>query len=791
MFALILALLCAPAGAVRHLIRLDVSVDDSAGRVEFGMAREDETGPEMEVHRRIQGGGLPGNWEWRATLPREVSTWSDTGLDEGVVYEYRFLVPVDPDFPHETAAYVSCGIRAPLVDSRGRVLLVVDETIAGSLSGELQRFGMDLVGDGWVVERLDFGRHGSASPEALRAAIQASHAANPLSSIILFGRLPIVLSGLIRPDEHSLYRQATDLYYADIDGTWPDLLSTNDPEEQNHYPGDGNLDPESVPGPNHRIEIPIGRIDLAGMTAWREGEVALLRRYLDKNHHFRHCLHRVPREGYFTSMAYDESPLEAAAVVAMLGPERCVEAYDQGQTEQSRPFLWGIAGRDWNGSNYPGYRFKSHFTVNFASGKQAWDWDNNAMRAMLAMPWYGLTCTWGVRPNWLFHFAGMGGTLGYCNFRTVNNNNNNTSPALPPDHVPGDDFDDWLDGFVHINLMGDPTLRIHPVPPVRDPQAAREGQGVRLSWRAPDDWRVTGFHVYRSALPHGPYSRLTPEPIGKPEFHDPAAPGGRVTYMVRPVKVEEVPGGSYMNAGQGTFFEIDGAAVNRPPTPVDLHFNMPVDGRLGFTPVTTDPDGDPLTLAPAAPPLSGSLNIEEAEWVYEPDPGFSGIDRIPVSGWDGSAGSVGMVTVRVGTASPPPPADYPSWQAGIPWQGRESSPLADPDDDNLCNELEFLLARDPLVPDGSWHSRLVIENEGRGDFVVLEFKRRRNQSRLLMKCSTRGLPWWSTVVPDGREITMDVVPGALPEQPEAELIRARFRLGSSWGQRLFRLELGD
>ncbi|MCU0795437.1 MAG: Ig-like domain-containing protein [Akkermansiaceae bacterium] len=781
--------LCSPALAVRHLIELDVQVDERIGAVTFGIEREDELGPAMQVHRRIEGSSGPSSWQWRANLPRETAEWSDSGLNPGTIYEYRFYVPADNDFPNETAAYVSCGIDAPLVDQRGRVLLVVDQTVATALSVELGRFTRDLTGDGWTVSRLDFGRHGSATPEALRAQIQSIHATTPLSSIILFGHLPVVKSGLIRPDEHEFYRQATDLFYADVDGVWQDVLETFDPEDANHFPGDGDYDHESVPGPNHRIEIPIGRIDMADMPAWPSSEVELLRRYLNKNHHFRQCRHVVPREVYFTSMAYDDSPLEAAAVVAMLGPENGVEAYDDGETEQSRPLLWGIAGRDWDGSNYPNYRFKSHFTVNFASGKQAWEWENNQMRAMLAMPWYGLTCTWGVRPNWLFHFAGMGQTLGYCNYRTVNNNNNvNTSQPL--DYLPGDDFDEWLDGFVHLNLMGDPTLRIHPVPPVRALAATQASGGPVLSWQAPDDFRVIGFHVYRSSSLLGPFTRLTSGPLKSLSYKDSAAPGGASWYMVRPVKREVVPVGSYLNAGQGAFVKVQGSTVNRPPTVQNWSYTIPINGSLNFTPSMTDPDGDTVKCFIGAPPANGEITGNGPTFTYQPKAGFSGYDRFPVTAWDGLAESVGTVTVQVGFIQPPA-LTYTTWQAGINWLGRNSSPTADANGDGVTNAMEFHLARNPVGPRSPWYSRMETEIIEGVPWWTVEFRRRKNHPALAVKCATDGTPWWSTLVPDGRDVVMEVFPDHFPTEPLAELVRVRIRQRSEVKLRLLRLEGTD
>lgn len=50
------------------------------------------------------------------------------------------------------------GIALPPVDRRGRIILLVDETMAAPLTGELERLERDLAGDGWTVLRHDVTR---------------------------------------------------------------------------------------------------------------------------------------------------------------------------------------------------------------------------------------------------------------------------------------------------------------------------------------------------------------------------------------------------------------------------------------------------------------------------------------------------------------------------------------------------------------------------------------------------------------------------------------------------------
>ena len=54
--------------------------------------------------------------------------------------------------------YIYAGMEVPLVEFRGKVVLIVDSTHAASLANELARLQQDLVGDGWTVLRHDVAR---------------------------------------------------------------------------------------------------------------------------------------------------------------------------------------------------------------------------------------------------------------------------------------------------------------------------------------------------------------------------------------------------------------------------------------------------------------------------------------------------------------------------------------------------------------------------------------------------------------------------------------------------------
>jgi len=108
---------------------------------------------------------------------------------------------------------------------------------------------------------------------------------------------------------------------------------------------------------------------------------------------------------------------------------------------------------------------------------------------------------------------------------------------------------------VHIGLMGDPTLRMDVVTPASSLSAVRTSTAVNLNWSASPD-SIAGYHLYRSGTATGPFTRLTTSLIDGTSFADSSAPPGATTYMLRAVKLEINPSGSYFNGSQGIFASV-------------------------------------------------------------------------------------------------------------------------------------------------------------------------------------------------------------------------------------------
>lgn len=509
-------------------------------------------------------------WGNRVSLPAHATSYVDENVSVGGVYEYQ----IEKETAQFSAwGYISVGVNAPLIESRGKVVLVVDNSISGALGGELRRLERDLVGDGWGVIRKEVGR--GDSPESVRNQIRGEWEADRANvrAVFLFGRVPVPKAGRINPDGHGARPYPADVYYGEMDGAWSD------------WDGNGILDQNGLPSD---LELQVGRVDFANMPgAYVSGfpsEVDLLRRYLDKDHAFRQARVRPPARALVGNVAGDGRGQAYAAsgyrtFAALLGPENVVESGTDLLAPVSERWITKLTSGEWLwtyasgagsdhtlgvlgthgqyndvwGSDLLELRAKAMFYMLFGSWISEWDKQDNFMRSALAAPDYGLTAVWSGRPHFYFHHLGVSHTIGHS-VRLSQNNNGALYRTYIQRHARG----------VHIALMGDPTLRVYQLAPPSNVRAAVNGGEVTVTWSASPD-SVFGYRVYRSASPGAPFERVSGELHGETRFVDRPPNPGEATYMVRAVTLHLGPSGSHYHASQGAFSRDDFAIPNRAP----------------------------------------------------------------------------------------------------------------------------------------------------------------------------------------------------------------------------------
>ncbi len=517
------------------------------------------------------------SWGTALSSPSSSATsYDDTGVSVGTAYEYR-VVRVAGGVTGQ--GYICSGIQVPPVDYRGKMILLVDNTFSSSLSGELTALQKDLRADGWAVVRSDLAR--TASVASVRSTIQGIYNgdASNVKAVFIVGHLAVPYSGNINPDGHSEHLGAwpCDGYYGELNGTWTDNSVNNNgaarPANRN-IPGDGKFDQNAFPS---ALELQVGRVDFYDMPAFSANETELTRAYLNKLHGFK-MKYWTPtaRALVFDNLQWVSNPLAASAwrnFAPMVGAANVTAANQGGtlfhQLVDDQSYLWTYSSGGglqatvgsvltYNGADRVGttqdFASTSNaggvFNLSFGSYFGDWDNKNNFLRAPLASG-NALTNSWAAIPAWYFHHMAMGENIGYSTL--VSMNNTLYTPLT----------DGWQStmGKTHLALMGDPSLRTKFLVPPSNLTVTNVGGTASFSWY-PSTETVDGYHLYRIDASNGSITRITTNAITATTYSPGTIPYATNTeYMVRAVKLQTDPSGSYYNLSLGSFATTSGAAV--------------------------------------------------------------------------------------------------------------------------------------------------------------------------------------------------------------------------------------
>ncbi|MEM9921007.1 MAG: T9SS type A sorting domain-containing protein [Bacteroidota bacterium] len=436
------------------------------------------------------------------------------------------------------------------VEERGRFLLVLDDTLAMPLAMEVARLTEDIRLDGWTVDTLHSQR--SQSVVAVKERITNWHEETYPGSqaVLLLGRVPVPYSGNTAYDAHNDHQGAwsADSYYAEMDGTWTDVSVNNTTprrEVNKNVPGDGKFDQSLIPGD---VELEVGRVDFFNMPAFEEDEIELTRKYLNKNHAFRIGEKDYPRramiENNFRNFDEGFGQNGLRNFVPMFG----AEAVSYGQYDTTLDTAAYLCSYACGGGSYTSMSglgntqnlwvakdIKTVFTLNFGSYFGDWDSQNNFLRGALGSGDV-LANAWAGRPVWYLYPMALGQHLGYCTKLTQN--------------ARGSIYSTGFGGHsTHIALMGDPTLRLHPVKPIRDLSVQIDSGDIRLDWLPSPDADL-GYLLYRK-IDDGEWELLEEEL--RDTFYVDACqmPNRNYEYQLKSLRLEKSASGTYYNTSQG------------------------------------------------------------------------------------------------------------------------------------------------------------------------------------------------------------------------------------------------
>ncbi|MCC6723820.1 MAG: T9SS type A sorting domain-containing protein, partial [Saprospiraceae bacterium] len=446
--------------------------------------------------------------------------------------------------------YILAGSNYPTIETRGSLLLVVDDVYTQPLANEIAELELDLWGDGWKINRTEVNRNDAVT--AVKSLIVNKYQEIPdLKMVYLLGHVPVPYSGNFYADGHTESHWGAwpaDVFYGEMDGLWTDATVNNstaiDPRNHN-VAGDGKFDQSDIPT---KVELAVGRVDLINMSAFGLSDAELTRRYLQKAHAFKTGQLDVPRRALVDDNLGIALGAPAASGWRNFAPmftADSVQALDYFSTMKDQAYLWSFGGGSGtptsangigNTQDFANDTLRNIFTMLCGSYFGDWDSPDNFLRAPLASAGWTLASAWAGNPPFTLHRMAMGEPLGQSLLRTQN--------ATESDYYPGPQL-------VHTSIMGDPSLRLHPVKPVSNLVAAETLLGVELSWMPPSGETVAGYNIYRAENALGDYLKVNTSLVTGNDFLDLVHPADSVLYMVRTVKLETSGSGTYWNMSLG------------------------------------------------------------------------------------------------------------------------------------------------------------------------------------------------------------------------------------------------
>ncbi|MEQ9187008.1 MAG: C25 family cysteine peptidase [Cryomorphaceae bacterium] len=488
----------------------------------------------------------------------------DTTVQEGVVYDYRVL---KNGGTYTGYGYVRAAVQANLVHDRGDALILVASNILAALPVEVATLAMDYEADGFHVQVIYIDSNSTVT--GVKGLISDAYQTLPnLTTVFLLGHVPVPYSGNLAPDGHVPDHQGAwpaDVYYADMDGSWTDHTvnntSANDPRNDN-VPGDGKFDQSAIPG-NNQPELRLGRVDMSNLSHFSDDELTLTKAYLDRVHAYKQGEWTLPKRGLiddnFGGFGGEAFASNGWRNFSPLVGKDSIFSTDYRGTLSSEGYLfsYGCGGGSHESASgigtstqFSGDSLLTGFTMLFGSYFGDWDRSNNLMRSALAQG-RTMSITWAGRPWWYVHPMGLGESIGDCTMMTQGNNTIF--------------YSSYGGSFVHVALLGDPSLRMEYVaPPTALAVDTVDTFDITLAWAASTDPTTDGYLVYRS-FNGGAWERITSSIISEVGYTDECVlDSGSYAYQVTAVRLVEGFSGSYFNESLGVEDSLTISTSKRP-----------------------------------------------------------------------------------------------------------------------------------------------------------------------------------------------------------------------------------
>ncbi|RKX47487.1 MAG: hypothetical protein DRP64_00870 [Verrucomicrobia bacterium] len=484
--------------------------------------------------------------EGAPAVTTDISSWVDTNVTVGVVYEYGLAV-VGPGLIDGKVWYrylnanILAGIKVDRTESKGRMAVVVTDDIVAHLPEEYAQYKTDLVRDGWtlhemVVARSDsYVRNGTGPLDANgipTAPFPDEHLAiksqlvslyttysNELKNVVLVGKVPVVRSGTgnVDPDGHG-NRSAcgADVYYADMDGVWTDAtnnlamhaniglaVNTGRINVEGDYKFDEDRMSEvasSGPVTNASPELGFGRIDFSNQIA---AEYEATRTYFNKLHRYKMAApdFQPGRRGIIRGHYDIVTHTFLGSLPSLLGmteldftskddlPEAPTDGtldsdQDADYSRDLKPYLFYFKGDQVPGDSEGS---RAVFWTGMQSHWGYWFEENVNEASQNSMQRRLSEDNFTLSYTWSISVLGGTADTHYLYHRLGMGGNAGNMMRASMSNRSGSIHEVYSPAkdYMYMNHMGDPALRIYMMAPPTDFQVLSSGGNPSLSWIAP------------------------------------------------------------------------------------------------------------------------------------------------------------------------------------------------------------------------------------------------------------------------------------------------------------------
>jgi hypothetical protein len=483
------------------------------------------------------------------TLEGSATDFFVGALSKGDIYSFHIRKDI------AGRGIINVGIEIPAVHKRGRCLIAIDDILSLPLANEIDQLIEDIRMDGWQVDTLHISQEEEVVSVKSKVVEWYDENYENSQSLFLLGHIPVPYSGNSAHDGHGNHQGAwaADLFYGEVDGNWTDLFVNNTTpsrEKNKNIPGDGKYDPTNNPS---NLEIEVGRVDFNDLPAFPDDEIELTRQYLNKSHEFKVGNNQYPRralvennfsgfpEGFgqsawrnFPAMFGGDS-VTTQNYDVLLETDKYLCSYACGGGSYTSCSGVGTTSNLWVAKN-----IQTVFTLTFGSYFGDWDSQNNFLRSALGSGDV-LVNAWAGRPAWQIFDMAIGKHIGYSAMKSQDASGSFYNQGNSPKSA-------------HIALMGDPTLRLHPVKRAENLVANFDNGDVHLDWEASGD-ASHGHLIYRREI--GAEWSLIAEVDSVNTFIDICLGSNtNYEYMVKALKLEYSGSGSYYNSSLGITTEV-------------------------------------------------------------------------------------------------------------------------------------------------------------------------------------------------------------------------------------------